>query len=58
MKIIVKWSTLRRGKRTYYVHRVTNGKIEDYNRYKSRAGRNGKVIRLKEKYPAYKVVSK
>ena len=58
-KLIQKWkSTSKKGVVTFYVHRNTNGRIEDYNRYKSRQGRNDKVRRLKEKYPSYKVAVK
>jgi len=35
-----------------------NGNKADYSRYETASGRNKKVIRLKEKYPNYKVVTK
>lgn len=43
----------------WFVHILHgNGKGADFNRYETAGGRNKKVLRFKEKYPTYKVVTK
>ena len=52
---IVKWRT---GERWSVHVQHLNTNVSDSNRYETASGRNKKVIRLKELYPGYLVVTK